>query len=116
MKTLKIDDPILSYEGKPFTDNLRDGADKAIYFKDIFIQVLGPMFQARGAVDAEQIILAHKVGQKLFDCESESIELEDAEFNLLKEAAESPSSIQRFPTTILAPVYERLRNTKDSEE
>lgn len=115
MKTLKINDPILSYDGEPLTDNLRDGDDKRILYKDMFIQVLGPMFQGRGAVDVEKVILAHKVGQKLFDCKDESIELEDAEFNLLKEAAESPSSIQRFPTPILAPIYERLKATKDEE-
>lgn len=116
MKTLKINDPILSYDGEPFTDNLREGEDKRIYFKDIFVQVLGPMFQGDRSGNVEKVLLAYKIGQKLFDCEDESIQLEDAEFKLLKEAAESQTAIQRFTTSILGPVYGRLRATEDNKE
>jgi hypothetical protein len=112
MKTLKIDDPVLSYDGTPFTDNLREGEDKTIRFKDIFIQVLGPMFQGKtGSV--ERVILANKVGQKLFDCEDETIELEDAEFSVLNEAAESQATIQRYHTNLLAPIYKRLKEVEE---
>lgn len=116
MKTLKIGDPVLAFNGEPFTDSLREGEDKVIRFKDIFIQVLGPMFQGDRSGSVERVLLANKVGQKLFDCRDESIDLEDAEFSLLEQATESQSAIQRFQTTLLAPALKRLKETEDAED
>lgn len=110
MKTVKIGIPLLSFSKKPIIDPTKDGVDKTVYLRDILIQAVGQLFQAE---NKQRAIAAFRLGQKLYDCDTEEIALEDAEFDLIMSAIETPR--QGMSPIVLGQVYLMLDEAKKDE-
>ncbi len=101
MKVIPLSKRITGHDDKPLVD--KDGVEMCI--GNVFVAALGrSTFQ-----DGRDVILAHKVGRKIYDqveTGAESMELEDAEFALLKQAAQLNGP--QFISLILGPTLEEL--------
>lgn len=111
MKTLAIGLPLVNFEKKPLQDPTREGEDKTVYLRDYLIQMVGTLFQAE---NKERAILAYRVAQKLYDCKSLNIALEDAEFKLIESAVEKPR--QGTAVMVSGQVYLMLEEAKTAVE
>lgn len=97
MKILNgTNDPIMGFNGKPVTDP----SGTAITYKEILLQYCGNHQSNDGA----EHIMAHAVGQKIYDSRFGKLELEDEEFNLLKSMLSSPA----HPSIIMGPVLSKM--------
>lgn len=105
MKYLAVRTPVCNFAGTELLDNTKSGDDKVIRVQDILVQYLGQFFQAK---DPKKVILAYKVGQKIYDAKFDSLELEDAEFELIEEALKEP----KHSPMILGPIYLALEEAK----
>ena len=88
MKTVEIGKKLLGFDGKPLTDELKEGDDKELTARDILITRVGRLFSAE---NKERAILAYKVAQKIYDCKGKTLDLEDTEFGLVIAAMERPT-------------------------
>ena len=106
MKTIAISTKLLGFDNKtPLTDVTKEGSDKDLTVKDILINRVGRFFPAE---NKERAILAFKVAQKIYDCKTKTLDLEDAEFKMVKDAMEKPT---------MSPIVEaRVHEVLDAAE
>jgi hypothetical protein len=102
MKSLKACDTINDLRGEPIMID-----SEPVRVKDILIQYLIG-YQGK---EPKKIILSRKVAQKLFDHKVDKMDLEDAEFDLIKEAIKDP----KHPAITMAPVLEAIEEAEKEE-
>ena len=111
MKRLEIGRPIVNFARRPLQDPTKEGDDKTIYVRDLLIQAVGNQFKAENKA---RVILAYKVGQKLFDCPDQFIDLEDAEFELIKSAIEKP--LPGLSPLVMGQIYPVIDDAEKERE
>lgn len=104
MKSLKVQDTILSFERKPI--KTPDG--QTLQVKDVIVQYLATYT----GKDGKKIMRARNLGQLIFDAEEDPIEIEDADLDLIEEAMQEP----QHSAIALAPVYEQIEEAKREQE
>ncbi|MHA2067934.1 MAG: hypothetical protein ACXABY_26535 [Candidatus Thorarchaeota archaeon] len=109
MKTVKIGTVLKTFAGKEMTDAQKEGEDKNVLVKDILVQYVGQLFENE---NKERVLLAYRVAQKIYDCEDEEIDLEDAEFKLILEATSKPK--MGHSPLIMGPIYEVLEEAEEA--
>lgn len=105
MKTLEgLQEKILDVRGKPVVD----GAGEALTIGDALINVMATSQQSEG----KKILRAMRVAEKLFASPNNHVELEDAEYDLLKETvlAQGP---RVYAVTAMAPLLTLLGEKLD---
>jgi len=90
---------IVGFDGKPIND-MANG--QPVVVKNILLQYLaGYMGQS-----TEDIFLAMKIGQRLYDWTEDIMDLEDTEYNLLKKTVAIPKHI----ALVMSKIYEAIGN------
>jgi hypothetical protein len=113
MKSLEINTPIKTFQGKEVQDGMKEGEDKIIRIKDLLIQYVGQLFEGENKA---RVLLAYKIAQKIYNHEGDDkLELEDAEFKLVVDATNKPK--MGHGPMILGPVLEALEQAeKDADK
>lgn len=109
MKTVKIGTALSTFAGTAMTDAQKEGEDKKVKVKDILVQYVGQLFDND---NKEKVVLAYRLAQKIYDCEEDTIDLEDAEFKLVEEATDKPK--MGHTPLIMGPVYLALEEAKEA--
>ena len=108
MKSLEINAILTDLTHKPILNPPEPGkSSEPAKIKDILIQYL----VGYKGKEPKQVMLARKVAQKVFDFEGLSLEVEDAEFDLIEEAVKEP----QHNALIIAPIYEMLKAAKEEK-
>jgi len=108
MKRIRIGKKITNLEGKPITDNFKEGDDKEVYVKDLMKQYVGQLFQAE---NKERSLLAYLTAEKLHKAK-DTVELENAEFKILADSLEKP----KHNPVIMAPLYQAMDEAEDLDK
>ncbi len=95
MKTVNLNKIILSFKG----ESIKDSDNEDITFKDVMLSHLG-LFMSKSGKD---MIMAVEVGRKIYD-KKDTIDLEEAEFEILKRSLESP----KMTALAVGPVLKEL--------
>lgn len=95
MKYVNVGKEIMDYEGQPIP-----GRDGTVKVKDIMNQYVAGYTKDN---DPDKMILAWRIGQKIYDATDE-VALEDAEFDLVKEAMKKP----QHAAALFGPTYQEL--------
>ena len=104
MKSLNVNEVIRSFNDQPVI-----GADsKPFTIKDLVLQYVGS-YETR---KPDEHIGVFVIGQKLWVCEAGQLELEDAEFKLLKKTLEIP----KHATAVMAPLLKWLERMEKINE
>lgn len=104
MKTLQIDAQIKDFADKPI-----QGVEGPLTSKDILIQCIGAFFSSP---DAKENIRANDLGRKLYKADK-SIELEDAEFDLLDKAVNKAIKDQRYSPIVVSHISILLKSAEE---
>jgi len=106
MKTLPLTKSIRDFRGRPMNQQSGeiDGNGTPIMIpmlmKDIYLHYLGVYTSQNG----KQVIAAYKLGIAIVDCKDPEMEIENADFLLLKEATQKPM----HGALVMGQVYEEL--------
>ena len=84
MKVAYLSELIRSFNGNGI---LVDGSPLTV--KDLLLQYVGTFESDKGA----ELIMARKIGQKIYDCKEPYFEFEDAEWALVKQAISKPKHV-----------------------
>lgn len=103
MKTVGINNEFTDFAG-----NAIMGVDGPLTYSDILTQCMGAFFISE---NAKENILARKVGQKIHDADG-SVELEDAEFDLLNKAVKNALTDKRYTAMVMGPICELMESMK----
>lgn len=95
MKYVNVGKEIKDYDGKSIP-----GREGTIKVKDIMNQYVAGFTKEN---DPDKMILAWRIGQKIYDADGE-VALEDAEFDLVKEAMKKP----QHAAALYGPTYQEL--------
>jgi hypothetical protein len=103
MKKLDISTVINGFDGEPIIQ-----ADRPVTVKIMLCHYLGTHSSANG----EESILTHKLGQKVYDHNTDGpMDLEDAEYNLIKKVIQPPKHID----LLYAPFFELIKAAEKGE-
>ena len=107
MKTLPLDKQIKLFDGQPMLLN-----DIPFILKDVYLHYLG----AYSSKDGKSVINAYKLGIAISNCKEPKIEIENADFLILKEAAQTA----HHGALVMGQLYEVLeeveKESKDIEK
>ena len=103
MKTLPLDKPIKNFKGEPILLNNIPST-----LKDIYLHYLG----AYTSKDGKSVINAYKLGIAISNCKEPKIELENADFLILKEATQTP----QHGALVMGQLYETLEEVEKEKE
>ena len=104
-KKINIGKILVGFNGKP----LLNQENKHVTAKDILIQYVG----AHMSQDGRGRIMTRMLGEKLFKADpNKEWEIEDAEFNLLKQTLEKPM----HPDIILVQIDEMMDEVKEKKD
>jgi hypothetical protein len=111
MKRLEIGKKLSTFAGKEVTDSQKDGDDKVISVKDLLVQYVGQLFDEQ---NKEKVLRAYMLAQKIYNCDSDFMDVEDAEFKLIVEATDKPK--MGHTPMILGPLYIALKEAEKRAE
>lgn len=105
MKTLFIGKEILDYRGKSL---ILPGENEPLTIREILLRAVGSHNFNPDGLNGKKNIMGWKLGEKLFDCKEPVIDLEDAEFEMVKESL----SACIFSCLIMGPVEEEIERAE----
>ena len=114
MKILPLTKTINNFKGKPITQSTEEVDEKnrplqiPMTLKDIYLHYLGIYSSQKG----KQVIAAYKLGIVISDCQDPTIQLENADFLLLKEATQTP----QHGALVMGQLYEALEEAEKEPE
>ena len=103
MKTLPLDKLLKNFKGKPILLNNIPST-----LKDIYLHYLG----SYSSGDGKSVISAYKLGIAISNCKDPKIELENADFLILKEATQTP----QHGALVMGQLYEVLEEVEKEKE
>jgi len=102
VKVVSLVELIRGFDGKGM---LVDG--RPFVTKDLLLQYSGTFESEKGS----ELILARKVGQKIYDCKLTFVELEDAEWAIIKQAVSKPKHM----ALVMGPFLEFIEKVDNNE-
>lgn len=106
MKKMCLNEKILDLGGKPILGPVKtDGSSEPFTIRDVLIQHL----VGYKGNEPKKLILAMKVAQKIYGSTEVTFDFEDAEFDLIEEAALTP----QYSALVMAPIYEMMQKSKE---
>ncbi len=104
-KLINIDSPVRDFEGEV----IMDSEGKPFTYKLLFLQHLGGHI----TTEPKENILAYKIGMDIHAANG-SVELEDAEFDLLRKTLSRPKPM--YSALVMGQVYEVLDKVTDKKK
>jgi len=95
MKTLNLHKEIKDFNGKPISSQ-----NGTMVMKDLYLHYLG-LFTSQNGKD---VINAYKLGVIIADCKKDTLEIENADFLLIKQATQKP----QHGALAMGQLYEEL--------
>ena len=105
MKNLNINTKLKNFNGAPVVII----NDEPINIKDALLQQVGAFNAGK---DGKKTIQAYSLGLKISQHTNDPLELEEAEFDLLKETLKVPA----YSTIVMAPVLMEIERAENKEE
>ena len=93
MKTLALDNALKNFDGKEILDA---ATGQALTLREVLLQHVG----GYRAADGKSAVMAYRIGLRIYEAGA-SLEIEDAEFDLLKKALAEP----KFTALVMGQVF-----------
>jgi len=102
MKILQLDKPITDFKGSPIPS-----LEGIMTLRDLYMHYLG-IYTSN---DGKSVICAYRLGLAIAECKEPKIEIENADFVLLKEATQKP----QHGALVMGQLYEELERVEKAE-
>ena len=103
MKTLQLDKPILNFKGETIPSG-----EGIMALRDLYLHYLGVYTSNNG----KSVICAYKLGLAIAGCKESKVEIENADFVLLKEATQK----SQHGALIMGQLYEELERIEKAKK
>lgn len=105
MKTLTVGKEILDFKGNPIRlENEKD----PITIKEVLLRSVGSCNFNEDGRNGKRNIIGRRLGEKLYLCQEPTIELEDSEFEMIKESLK----VKIFSCLVMGPVEEEIERAE----
>lgn len=109
MKTLNIGKIILDYRGNPaMIPGILENTFEKATIQEVLVRLVGMYNFNEDGKNGKRNIIGRRLGEKLFVCKTPTIELEDIEFDMVKESL----SLRIFTCLIMGPVEEEIERAE----